>query len=141
MEDIERLISMITGQAKEAMEHCAKRADYTNPRDAEHIVKLMKIMYYGKCLDPKESYAMGAYQMDGGVEPGRAYRGRDAMGRYTSAADRMYSRAGSMMYEDGYSGHDRDRMQDLIRELDAMRARVGPNERATIDRVTAMLNA
>jgi len=67
MDEFEKLMAMITGQAEDALEELGKRADLTNPRDAEHIKDIMKIMFYAdKLMGGEDGYSgNGDYSGDG----------------------------------------------------------------------------
>lgn len=66
MDEFEKLMAMITGQAEDALETLGKRADLTNPRDAEHIKDVMKIMCYAdKLMGCEDGYSGAMYSGDG----------------------------------------------------------------------------
>lgn len=99
MDEFEKLMAMITGQAEDALEKLGKEAELTNPRDAEHIKNVMKIMCYAdKLMDGGDGYsnagdwhAEGNYSRDGdtyamrrgGYSRQHYSNRRDSRGRYS----------------------------------------------------------
>lgn len=115
MDEFEKLMAMVEGQAEDALRKCARDADMQDPRKAAHIKDLMKIMHYSESMMGGTSQAYPTYSRDGD------WRVEGTIGR---------SR------DDGYTSRGRMRrgmtMQD---HLDAMASEaMTPQEREMVER-------
>lgn len=137
MDEFEKLMAMVTGQAEDALEKCAKEADLKNPRDTEHIKDLMKILHYadGMMTGSSQTAPMD-YSRTGGDWRVEGTVGRTDGNSYANGSS--YARRGEHWVRGHYSrrrggsGYSGMTMQDHI---DAMMAdATTPQEREMVDK-------
>ena len=102
MDEFEKLMAMITGQAEDALEELGKRADLTNPRDAEHIKDIMKIMCYADKLMGGEDGYSGNYPMTGDYSGDGSW---NAQGDYSRTGGNQVGNMGGGTYSNARRGH------------------------------------
>lgn len=148
MDEFEKLMAMITGQAEDALEELGKRADLKNARDAEHIKDVMKIMCYAdKMMGGEDGYS-GRYSRDGNWYADGDYAHNDGAanggmnGAYANGSS--YARRGEHWVRGHYSRRRGGGMgysgMTMEEHMDAMeREAKTPEERDKVKRMRQMM--
>lgn len=89
MDEFEKLMAMITGQAEDALEELGKRADLTNPRDAD------------KLMGGEDGYS-GNYPMTGDYSGDGSW---NAQGDYSRTGGNQVGNMGGGTYSNARRGH------------------------------------